>query len=66
MLSIGPTERSARQVANEVRSKLTGFTPADAGELVLSGGGQAFTLANQRVNRYVAELAFTFPVNTVW
>lgn len=66
VLCIGPTERSARQVAQEVRTKLTGFIPADAGELVLSGGGQAFTLANQRSNRYVAELAFRFPVNTVW
>lgn len=66
VLCIGPTERSARQVAHEVRTKLVGFIPVDAGEMVLSGGGQGYTLANQRTNRYVAELAFTFPVNTVW
>lgn len=63
---IGPTERSARQVAGLVRDKLTGFIPADAGELKLSGGGVAYTGQDPKPNRYIAEIAFTFPVNTVW
>lgn len=63
---IGPTERSARQVAQVVRDKLTGFSPADAGELTLAGGGLSYTVADSKPNRYVAEIGFTFPVNTVW
>jgi hypothetical protein len=63
---IAPTERSARQVAELVRDKLTGYTPTDAGELRLSGGGVAFTAQEAKPNRYIAELAFTFPVNIVW
>jgi hypothetical protein len=63
---IAPTERSARQVAELVRDKLTGYTPTDAGELKLSGGGVAFTAQEAKPNRYIAELAFTFPVNIVW
>lgn len=63
---IAPTERSARQVAELVRDKLTGYVPTDAGELVLSGGGIAFTAQEAKPNRYIAELAFTFPVNIVW
>lgn len=63
---IAPTERSARQVAELVRDKLTGFTPTDAGELTLTGGGVSFTAPEAKPNRYVAELSFTFPVNIVW
>lgn len=63
---VGPTERSARQVANVVREKLTGFIPADAGELKLFGSARYFTGADSRTNRFVSEMAFTFPVNTVW
>lgn len=62
----GPTERSSRQVAQVVREKLAGFIPADAGELILAGGGAAYTMASSKVNRYVSELAFMFQVNTVW
>jgi len=62
----GPTERSARQVAQVVREKLTGFIPADAGEMILAGGGTSYTVPSPKVNRYVSELAFMFQVNTVW
>ena len=63
---VGPTERSARQVANLVRDKLTGYTPVDAGEMKLSGGGASYTMPEGKLNRYVNELSFTFPVNIVW
>jgi hypothetical protein len=63
---VAPTQRSARQVAEVVREKLTGFIPADAGELKLSGGGATYTTPDSKPNRYIAELAFTFPVNTAW
>jgi len=63
---VAPTQRAARQVAEVVRSKLTGFIPTDAGELVLSGGGVSYASENPKANRFVAEIAFTFPVNTVW
>ena len=63
---VAPTQRAARQVAEAVRNKLTGFIPTDAGELVLSGGGVSYTAENPKANRFVAEIAFTFPVNTVW
>jgi hypothetical protein len=63
---VGSTERSARQVANIVREKLTGFSPEDAGELTLAGGGLSYAAADPKPNRYVAEVGFTFPVNTVW
>lgn len=63
---IAPTERSARQVAGLVREKLTGFKPTDAGELRLEVGGTAYTSADAKPNRYISELGFSFPVNTVW
>ena len=63
---VGPTERSSRQVAQVVREKLTGYSPADAGELTLAGGGLSYTAADIKPNRYVAEIGFTFPVNTIW
>jgi len=64
--SHGPTERSARQVANVIRDKLTGFTPTDAGELRLSGGRTYSTVENNAVpKKYISEVAFTFIVNTV-
>jgi hypothetical protein len=63
---VAPTERSARQVAGLVREKLTGFVPTDAGELTQSGGGVAYVGQDVKPNRYVSELAFTFPVNIVW
>lgn len=63
---IGPTERSARQVANVVREKLTGYKPVDSGELVQAGGSVSYVSQDAKPNRYVAELAFTFLTNTVW
>jgi hypothetical protein len=63
---IGPTQRSSRQVAQAVRQKLTGYVPVNAGEMILAGGGQAYTTVNQKVSRYISQVAFTFQVNTVW
>ncbi len=63
---IGPTQRSARQVADVVRNKLTGFIPEDAGELRLFGGSRYFATQDAKPNRYVAEVSFSFMVNTVW
>lgn len=63
---IAPTQRSARQVADVVRGKLAGFTPADSGELRIAGGSRYFTTQDARPNRYAAEVAFTHSVNTVW
>ncbi len=63
---VGPTERSVRQVAELVRDKLTGYIPVGAGEMKLSGGGVNYAQAENKPNRYVSELAFTFPVNIVW
>ena len=61
-----PTERAARQVANIVRDKLTGYKPTDAGELRLSGGRTYATVENNAVpKKYISEVAFTFIVNTV-
>lgn len=61
-----PTEMAARQVANLVRDKLTGFKPNDAGELRLSGGRTYYSVENNAVpKKYISEVAFTFIVNTV-
>lgn len=63
---IGPTERSARQVAGLVRDKLSGHIPVDAGEMKLAGGGVSYATQEAKPNRFITEMAFTFPVNTVW
>ena len=61
-----PTERAARQVANIIRDKLTGFKATDAGELRLSGGRTYSTVESNAVpKKYISEVAFTFIVNTV-
>lgn len=65
IMCVGPTERSARQVANVVRDRLLGFTPSNAGELRLEGG-TAYATKDNKPNRYSAEISFAFPVNTVW
>lgn len=65
VVCVGPTERSARQVANVVRDKLLGFKPNDAGELSLEGG-TAYATKDNKPNRFSAEVSFAFPVNTVW
>lgn len=62
---VGPTERSARQVAELVRDKLLGFTPTDAGELRIEGGTK-YAMRESKQNCFVSELSFSFPVNTVW
>jgi len=63
---IAPTQRAARQVANLVRDKLTGFMPIDAGELRLVGGSNYSTMDTASVPRkYVSEVSFVFTVNTV-
>lgn len=63
---IAPTERSARQVANLVRDKLTGYKPVDSGELVQAGGAVSYAAVDARPNRYVSDMSFTFLTNTVW
>ena len=63
---VGPTERSARQVANVVRDKLTGYKPVDSGELMHAGGSVSYASQDPKPNRYVAEMSFTFLTNTVW
>ncbi len=64
---IAPTQMAARQVANLVRDSLLGFQPSDAGELRVAGGrNYAKTDGNAIPGSFVAELAFTFAVNTVW
>lgn len=64
---VGPSERSARQVADLVLDKLTGFKPTDAGILEPENVGRSYVLydANSRPVKYVAEVSFTFAVNTV-
>lgn len=64
--SHAPTERAARQVGNLVRDKLTGFKPADAGEMRLAGGRTYGSVENNAVpKKYISEVAYTFIVNTV-
>jgi hypothetical protein len=62
---VGPTERSARQVADLVRDKLTGFIPSDAGELKPVGNSRVvlpdFT---SRPAKYTSEVTFRYVVNT--
>ena len=62
---VGPTERSARQVADLVRSKLMGYIPADAGELVPVSNSRYVTPDfSSRPAKYIAEVSFRYPVNT--
>lgn len=61
---VGPTERSARQVADLVVDKLAGFTPVDAGELRPAGGRVLTPDTSSRPVRYISEVIFRFPVNT--
>jgi hypothetical protein len=49
-----------------VRDKLTGFTPDDGGELRFAGGAIDYANPDVKPNRYIAEVAFTFAVNTAW
>lgn len=63
---IGPTERSARQVAGLVRDKLVGFIPAGCTELKPIVGGVTYSQPEAKTNRYISELAFSFKLDTVW
>lgn len=63
---IAPTQRAARQVADLVRDKLTGFIPTDAGELRLVGGANYSVVDGGTIPRkYISEVSFIFAVNTV-
>lgn len=63
---VGPTQRSARQVAGIVRDKIVGFVPNDAGEIRAFGGSVSYTNKDSRPNRFVSEATYIFPANTVW
>lgn len=67
VMCIGPTERSARQVADLVVDKLTGFKPSDAGVLEPETVGRTYSVYDSasRPVKYVSEVSFTFAVNTV-
>lgn len=67
VMCIGPTERSARQVADLVVDKLTGFKPSDAGVLEPETVGRNYAVYDSasRPVKYVSEVSFTFAVNTV-
>jgi hypothetical protein len=63
---VSSNQRAARQVADLVRDKLTGFIPDDGGELRFAGGAVDYANPDAKPNRYVAEVGFTFAVNTAW
>lgn len=63
---VSANQRASRQVADLVRDKLTGFTPTDGGELRFAGGAIDYANPDVKPNRYIAEVAFTFAVNTAW
>lgn len=63
---VSTNQRASRQIADAVRAKLIGFKPTDAGELTFSGGAIDYLDQDAKPTRYVAEIGFTFPVNTVW
>lgn len=67
VMCVGPTERSARQVADLVVDKLTGFKPSDAGVLEPETVGKTYSVSDSasRPVKYVSEVSFTFAVNTV-
>lgn len=62
---VGPTERSARQVADLVLNKLTGFKPVDAGELKPAPNAGSLVFDNSiKPIKYISEITFIFFVNT--
>ncbi len=63
---VSSNQRASRQVADLVRDKLVGFTPADAGEIRFAGGSIDYSNPDAKPNRYVTEVGFTFVVNTAW
>lgn len=66
ILCIAPTARASRQVAEVVRSKLTGFLTAGAGELVPDSAPFTYIDGNAKPIRYVTETVFSFITDTVW
>jgi hypothetical protein len=63
---VAQNERATRQVADAVKNNIVGFQPSDAGEIRFEGGAIAYSAIETKPNRYVTEIGFTFPVNTVW
>jgi len=62
---VGPTERSARQVADLVLNKLTGFKPVNASELTPASNTGTLVFDNSvKPIKYVSEITFIFYVNT--
>jgi hypothetical protein len=62
---VGPTERSARQVADLVLNKLTGFKPVNASELTPAPSTGSLVFDNSiKPIKYISELTFMFYVNT--
>lgn len=62
---VGPTERSARQVADLVLNKLTGFKPVNASELTPAPNTGSLVFDNSiKPIKYISELTFMFYVNT--
>jgi hypothetical protein len=67
LMCVGPTERSARQVFDLVSDKLTGFEPTGSSILMPEGIGKPYTVydGNSKPLKYVADITFSFAVNTV-
>lgn len=67
VLCVGPSERSARQVAGLVRDKLTGYAPTGAGQLEPEASGKPYGVsdASNRPIKYVVSVPFIFSVNSV-
>jgi hypothetical protein len=62
---VGPTERSARQVADLVLDKLTGFKPVNASELTPASNTGTLVFDNSiKPVKYISEITFVFYVNT--
>lgn len=62
---VGPTERSSRQVGDLVREKLTGYIPADAGEMKpVSNSRVVLPDFSSRPGKYITEVTFRYAVNT--
>jgi hypothetical protein len=66
-MCVGPSERSARQVADLVLDKMTGFKATNAGELEPDSVGRPYMVNDSasKPAKYVSEVAFIFSVNTV-
>lgn len=61
---VGPTERSARLVADSVLDKLLGFTPNGGSELKPTSNNVAVFLDNSsKPTRYICELTFRYAVD---